>query len=93
MKKSMPWPPLCFSLLVIVGILCVAAAAEQGPERWAEGAELDTGGLSRESFPAGFVFGTASSAYQVEGMTNKGGRGPCIWDPYVKIPGQILFSF
>ncbi|KAL5809990.1 hypothetical protein ACOSQ4_026558 [Xanthoceras sorbifolium] len=50
---------------------------------------LDTGGLCRKSFPEGFVFGASSSAYQVEGMTNKDGRGPCIWDVFVKIPGKI----
>ncbi|XP_047313628.1 beta-glucosidase 44-like, partial [Impatiens glandulifera] len=50
--------------------------------------EFNTGGLSRESFPDGFVFGTATSAYQVEGMANQGGRGPCIWDTFVKIPGM-----
>ncbi|XP_034674054.1 beta-glucosidase 44-like [Vitis riparia] len=87
--KALPWPLLCFSHMVIAGILCMAAASELGPEEWAEGVGLETGGLSRESFPKGFLFGTASSAYQVEGMTNKAGRGPCIWDPYVKIPGNI----
>ncbi|XP_038985593.1 beta-glucosidase 1-like [Phoenix dactylifera] len=45
--------------------------------------------LSRSSFPEGFVFGTAASAYQVEGMALKEGRGPCIWDTFVKIPGNI----
>ncbi|XP_047325488.1 beta-glucosidase 44-like [Impatiens glandulifera] len=48
--------------------------------------KFDTGGLTRESFPKGFIFGTATSAYQVEGMTDKGGRGPCIWDTFVKQP-------
>ncbi|KAJ9682745.1 hypothetical protein PVL29_018634 [Vitis rotundifolia] len=89
MKKALPWALLCFSHMVIAGILCLAAASELGPEEWAEGVGLETGGLSRESFPKGFLFGTASSAYQVEGMTDKEGRGPCIWDPYVKIPGNI----
>ncbi|KAK8956361.1 Beta-glucosidase 13 [Platanthera guangdongensis] len=33
-------------------------------------------------FPPGFLFGAASSAYQVEGATTVGGRGPCIWDTF-----------
>jgi beta-glucosidase len=49
----------------------------------------DTGGLSRHGFPAGFVFGTAASAYQVEGMAKLGGRGPSIWDAFIAIPGKI----
>ncbi|RWW68601.1 hypothetical protein BHE74_00023867 [Ensete ventricosum] len=45
--------------------------------------------LNRDAFPEGFVFGTAASAYQVEGMALKGGRGPCIWDTFVRVPGMI----
>ncbi|CAL9048569.1 unnamed protein product [Musa banksii] len=48
--------------------------------------------LNRDAFPEGFVFGTAASAYQVEGMALKGGRGPCIWDAFVRVPG-IMQSF
>ncbi|GLJ50479.1 hypothetical protein SUGI_1075680 [Cryptomeria japonica] len=38
------------------------------------------------SFPKGFVFGTASSAYQVGGAANFEGRGPNIWDTFVRTP-------
>ncbi|XP_021277975.1 beta-glucosidase 12-like [Herrania umbratica] len=46
--------------------------------------------FSRKTFPAGFVFGTASSSYQYEGAAKEGGRGPSIWDTYThKYPGKI----
>ncbi|KAM1115670.1 hypothetical protein TB2_006194 [Malus domestica] len=38
--------------------------------------------LNRSSFEPGFIFGTASSAYQVEGAWKEGGRGPSIWDTF-----------
>ncbi|XP_013619491.1 PREDICTED: beta-glucosidase 44 isoform X1 [Brassica oleracea var. oleracea] len=53
------------------------------------GESSPSGDANRKSFPEGFVFGTATSAYQVEGETYQDGRGPSIWDAFVKIPGKI----
>ncbi len=42
----------------------------------------------RERFPADFLWGTATSAYQVEGAVRDGGRGPSIWDTFSHTPGR-----
>ncbi len=40
-------------------------------------------------FPDGFRWGTATSAYQVEGAAHVDGRGPSIWDTFTREPGRI----
>ncbi|KAL0416763.1 UNVERIFIED_CONTAM: Raucaffricine-O-beta-D-glucosidase [Sesamum latifolium] len=40
----------------------------------------DNSGISRCDFPDGFIFGTGTSSYQVEGAAAKGGRGISVWD-------------
>ena len=45
--------------------------------------------MNTTSFPDGFVWGSATSAYQVEGAMAEGGKGRSIWDDFAHAPGRI----
>ena len=45
---------------------------------------------SGRTFPADFVFGSATASYQIEGAVHEGGRGPSIWDTFSRTPGKVL---
>ncbi|MFD7975442.1 GH1 family beta-glucosidase [Streptomyces sp. NPDC059071] len=40
-------------------------------------------------FPAGFRWGTATAAYQIEGAAAEDGRTPSIWDTFSRTPGKV----
>jgi beta-glucosidase len=40
-------------------------------------------------FPPGFLWGTATASYQIEGATNADDRGPSIWDTFCRVPGAV----
>ena len=44
--------------------------------------------MTQLTFPEGFLWGTATASYQIEGAANEDGRGPSIWDTFSDTPGK-----
>ncbi|MFB1025692.1 MAG: family 1 glycosylhydrolase, partial [Octadecabacter sp.] len=45
--------------------------------------------FKRSEFPKGFIFGAATSAYQIEGHA-AGGAGSTHWDTFAATPGNVV---
>ncbi len=41
------------------------------------------------AFPADFVWGAATAAYQIEGAAHEDGRGESVWDRFCATPGKV----
>ncbi|MBA4860499.1 beta-glucosidase [Streptomyces sp. PSKA54] len=41
------------------------------------------------TFPPAFLWGAATSAYQIEGAVREDGRTPSIWDTFCRTPGKV----
>ncbi|GAA2434983.1 GH1 family beta-glucosidase [Streptomyces macrosporus] len=52
-------------------------------------AEPDPETRGVRAFPPGFLWGTATAAYQIEGAADEDGRTPSIWDTYSHTPGRV----
>jgi beta-glucosidase len=46
--------------------------------------------VNLEGLPKDFVWGAATSSYQVEGGAASGSRGRCIWDDFALVPGAVF---
>ncbi|CAL5425418.1 unnamed protein product [Camellia sinensis] len=79
-----------YILLSLLLLIAQSRTTTHGSEEASTRSSYGSDSLNRTSFPPGFTFGTASSAYQYEGAANEGGRGPSIWDTFThRYPGKI----
>ena len=44
---------------------------------------------TRLQFPANFIWGSATAAFQIEGAASEDGRLPSIWDVFCRQPGKV----
>lgn len=68
------------------GRVGAAAALAAGGASTSSAAGAPPDGYYR--FPAGFLWGTATSAYQIEGAAAEDGRKPSVWDTFSHTPGK-----
>jgi beta-glucosidase len=66
----------------------VAAAAARGTAR-AQGTAQKATAPAGPPFPEGFTWGCATAAYQVEGGWDADGKGPSVWDMFVRKEGTV----
>ncbi len=45
--------------------------------------------MTSQQFSENFIWGSATSSYQMEGAWNTDGKGPSIWDVFCLIPGIV----
>jgi beta-glucosidase len=77
----------------VAGAAALAATTELpalGSTPQPQGNSAAAQGDALRAFPPGFIWGTATASYQVEGAVKEDGRGPSIWDTFSHTPGKVV---
>lgn len=74
----------------IMGSAALGASALTTDATGAEKPEKKQAMTAGRKFPAGFLWGSATASYQVEGAFDEDGRKPSIWDVFSKTPGKTV---
>ncbi|WVY98834.1 hypothetical protein V8G54_030985 [Vigna mungo] len=85
-RESMETPNTCFTNAFMLTFLLLNLAL---------GTVAGADSYSRDDFPANFVFGSGTSAYQIEGAANEEGRSLSIWDTFAhagSFPSLFILS-
>jgi beta-glucosidase len=77
----------------MAGSVALGASAAPTPALAAVPAQAAPAGAPQDAaraFPRGFLWGTATASYQVEGAVHEDGRAPSIWDTFARTPGNVV---
>src|SRR5579875_2331743 len=70
-------------------VAAVAGSASIKPGMAEPSAPSKTAQAGARRFPEGFLWGSATASYQVEGAAREDGRGMTIWDTFSHLPGTV----
>lgn len=73
-------------------LLGLSASAAVLPPAEISASRLPATTATTRRFPKGFLWGTATSAYQIEGAPAADGRGPSVWDTFSHVKKNTYMS-